>query len=147
MNICFKAIIGISFVYETEKLADKISLEWVQFPANLEKINATTIDPFGGENIILTREDPILNWEASLSGYTVPRVEEVAIESPQVSLVSFILFIVAIILLLLSGKFKINRYWAFGLIAIGFVLYAFLRTPLNVGFIKQWKPSVTSTNV
>ena len=135
------AILGVSFIYETEKLADKLSLNWVQFPKNLAKIDATTIDPFGGANLILTPDDPMLYWEASLSGYTVPKVEEVAIESPRVSLISFILFIVAIILLLLAGRFKINKIWAFGLIAIGLILYPLLRSPLNIDFIKQWKPS------
>lgn len=135
------AIHGVSFVYETEKLADKLSLKWEQFPKNLDKIDATTIDPFGGANVKLTPDDPILNWEASLSGYIVPKVEEVAIESPRVSLVSFILFIIAAILLLLSGKLKINKNWAFALVAIGLILYPLLRSPLDVDFIKQWKPS------
>lgn len=134
-------IIGVSFVYETETLADDLALDWELFPENLEKIDATTIDPFGGANFILTPDDPVLRWESSISGYTVPQVEEIAIKNPRLPLISLLIFMMAITLWLLSKKFSIKRYWVFIFLAIGFVLYPFVRSPLDVAFIKQWKPS------
>ena len=134
-------IIGLSFIYETETLANDVTLRWRTFPENMEKVDATTIDPFGGANFILTPTDPVLVWKSSMSGYRVPQVEEIAIESPRLSVLSLVLFIVAIVLLLLSNKIKFKKEWTFILIALGLVLYPFVRSPLNVSFIKQWKPS------
>jgi hypothetical protein len=136
-----EGIIGISFVYETEALADKLKLIWELFPESLEKVDATTIDPFGGANFVLTPKEPVLNWESTLSGYVVQQVEEVAIESPRLPLLSLFVFILAAILLLLSNKFRFNKNWAVIVLIIGFVLYPFVRSPLDVKFIKQWKPS------
>ncbi len=134
-------IIGVSFVYETESLANNLSLNWELFPENLEKVDATTIDPFGGDYFTLTPDEPVLNWESTLSGYVVSQVEEIAIESPRLSLLSIIIFIVAIVFLVFANKFKQKKYWALILISLGFILYPFVRSPLNVDFIKQWKPS------
>ena len=134
-------IIGLSFIYETEALANDVTLRWRTFPETMEKVDATTIDPFGGANFILTPTDPILVWKSSMSGYRVPQVEEIAIESPRLSLLSLSIFILSIILLLLSDKFKIKKYRIYILMSIGFILYPFIRSPLDVDFIKQWKPS------
>ncbi len=134
-------IIGLSFIYETETLANDVTLTWIRFPENMEKVDATTIDPFGGANFILTPTDPVLVWKSSMSGYVVPQVEEIAIESPRLSVLSLVIFMIAIILLLLSNTLRFKKHWAFILIAVGLVLYPFVRSPLNVDFIKQWKPS------
>ena len=134
-------IIGVSFVYGTKSLANNISLNWDLFSDNVEKIEASTIDPFGSANFVLTKEEPELKWKSTMSGYTVPKVEEIAIESPRLSLVSFVIFILAIGLLLLANKLPIKKYWAFVLFAVGFAVYPFVRSPLDINFVKQWKPS------
>jgi hypothetical protein len=134
-------IIGISFIYETESLANDITLNWELFPINLQQVDATTIDPFGGANFILTPVDPTLKWKSSISGYTVPQVEEIAIESPRLPLLSIVIFVLAIVFLSLANKFSLKKYWALILIALGFIFYPFVRSPLDVDFIKQWKPS------
>ncbi len=134
-------IIGVSFVYETKTLANGLSLNWDLFPESLEKVDVTTIDPFGVANFILTPDEPVLNWKSTLSGYIVPQVEEIAVESPRVSLVSLVIFVIALLMLLFSSRLKVKKQWIFVFIAIGFVLYPFVRSPLNVNFIKQWKPS------
>ncbi len=134
-------IIGLSFIYETEALSNDVKLTWSTFPEPMKKVDATTIDPFGGANFILTPTDPVLVWKSAMSGYTIPQVEEIAIESPRLSLLSLSIFILCIILLLGSNKFKLKKYKIFMLMASGFILYPFVRSPLDVDFIKQWKPS------
>ncbi len=67
------------------------------------------------------------------------KVEEIAIELPKLPVISVIIFIVGIILLFILKKQ--NRNIAFVMLGIGLVLYPFLRFPLDVAFVNQWKPS------
>ena len=133
-------IIGITLVYETETLAKDISVNWQLFIKGMEKMEATTVDPFGGGTLLITPENNVIGWEQSLSGYTVPKVEEIAIEKPKLPVVSFILLILAAILLILPNKKYRNAAVIFAGIAL--CAYPFLRFSLNIGLINQWKPSV-----
>lgn len=132
-------IIGITLVYETETLAKDISINWDLFTKDIEQIEATTVDPFGGATMIITPENNALEWKQSMSGYEVPKVEEIAIEKPKLPVVSFILFIIAIVLLILSGKKY--RTTSIILVGIALVIYPFIRFSMNITFINQWKPS------
>ncbi len=133
-------IIGITLIYETETLPKDISINWELFTEGMKRIEATTVDPFGGATYIITPENNVLDWEQSMSGYTVPKVEEIAIEKPKLPVVSFILFIIAIVLFIISGK----KYRTTSIILIGLALaiYPFIRFSMNIAFINQWKPSV-----
>ena len=133
-------IIGITLVYETETLAKNISIDWNFFTKNIAKIEATTVDPFGGAMSVLSAEDNVLRWEQTLSGYTVPEVEEIAIEKPRLAVVSYILIIIVIILLIKS-KNKFGRV-AIALLGISLLIYPFMRFSLNIPWVNQWKPSV-----
>ena len=134
-----EGILGISLVYETETLANDITIDWELFSDDYSVIEAITIDPFGGASFVLAPDDKVLYWKRTMSGYTVPKVEEIAIEHPKLPIVSVIIFIVAIVLLFILKKQ--NRNIAFILLGIGLVLYPFLRYPLDVAFVNQWKPS------
>jgi hypothetical protein len=101
-------IIGISFVYETEALAKDVTMNWELFSDYLTQVDVTTIDPFGGATFMLTPADPVLNWKSSISGYNVPQVEEIAIESPKLPLTSALVFMVAIVFLLFATKFRLK---------------------------------------
>ena len=139
-------IIGITLVYETEALAKNIAIDWNLFTKNIAKIEATTVDPFGGAMSVLTSENNVLSWEQSLSGYTVPEVEEIAIEKPRLPIASSILILIAIIMLIRSK----NRFgWVvIALLGISLLIYPFMRVSLNIAWINQWKPSVErSTNI
>lgn len=133
-------IIGITLVYETETLAKDISINWDLFTEDMELIEATTVDPFGGASLIITPEKNVLEWEQTLSGYEVPKVEEIAIEKPRLPVVSFIFLLIAIILLILPGK----KYRSASIILVGIalVIYPFIRFSMNISLINQWKPSV-----
>lgn len=133
-------IIGITLVYETETLAKDISINWDLFTKDMQRIEATTVDPFGGATKIITPENNALQWKQSMSGYEVPKVEEIAIEKPQLPVVSFMLFILGSILLILPNKKYENP--AVILVGIALCAYPFLRFPLDIGLINHWKPSV-----
>lgn len=134
-----EGILGISLVYETETLAKNINIDWQLFAETIEFIEATTVDPFGGTTLVLTPEENELIWQASLSGYTVPQVEEVAIEQPRLPVLSVLLFLIAIALLVKSRKQY--KTIAIALIGIALLTYPIIRFPLNISFINQWRPS------
>lgn len=50
-------IIGLTLVYETREMADEIKVDWRLFSETVPKIEATTIDPFGGATMILSPEE------------------------------------------------------------------------------------------
>jgi hypothetical protein len=135
-----EGIIGITLVYETATLAKDISIDWKLFTKNIEKIEATTVDPFGGAMSVLTAEDNVLRWEQTLSGYTVPEVEEIAIEKPKLAVISYILIIIVIILLIRS-KNKFGQV-AIALLGFSLLIYPFMRFSVDIAWLNQWKPSV-----
>jgi len=64
-------IVGLTLVYETRGLADSISVGWRMFSDSVQKVEATTTDPFGGATMILSPETNQFLWNNRLSGYRV----------------------------------------------------------------------------
>jgi hypothetical protein len=137
-------IIGLTFVYETEELANNVSINWRLFSETVQKIEATTIDPFGGATRILSPEDNILDWQRRLSGYKVPVIERIAVEKHQLPIISLVLFFVVIILYLFSKQkvlILINRPILLSVVGIAILLYPFARSSVELPFSIMSKPS------
>jgi hypothetical protein len=131
-------ILGISMVYETETLANDITIDWEVFSPGEPVVEATTIDPFGGAGFIITPDENRISWKRTMSGYAVPTVEEIAIQNPELPVVSVLLLLLGVILVfVLKGS---KRTFAFVLVGIGFLLYPFVRFSMDVDLINTWKP-------
>ncbi len=143
-------IIGLTFVYETPDLADEVRVEWRLFSGRIRTIEATTTDPFGGTTMVLSAENNVLRWKSRLSGYQVPVIEEVTVDRPRLPVFSAVLFLISLTLLLvlyrrttpLRGKPAL-----FSCVALGFLAYPFLRIPVDLPWVAQWKPSAERTSV
>jgi len=143
-------IIGLTLVYETPDMADEIRIDWRLFSETVRKIEATTTDPFGGATMILSPEENALIWKSRLSGYRVPVIEEITIEKPKIPLVSIVVFLMALALLTLSIRVDSvlsGRPVLLGILGLGFAAYPFLRFPVDVPWVAQWKPSTERTSV
>jgi len=143
-------IIGLTLVYETPGMADEIRIDWRMFSEAVRKIEATTTDPFGGATMILTPEENALTWKSRLSGYRVPVLEEITVEKPKLPVVSMVVFLMALALLIVSIRVKSvlsGRPVLLGIAALGFVAYPFLRFPVDLPWVAQWKPSTDRTSV
>jgi hypothetical protein len=143
-------IIGLTLVYETPGMADEIRIDWRLFSETVQKIEATTTDPFGGATMILSPVENELHWKSRLSGYRVPVIEEVTVERPKLPVVSIIVFLVAFFLWILSIRRKplrSGRPVLLGFAALGFVAYPFLRFPVDLPWVAQWKPSTERTSI
>ena len=54
----------------------------------IQKIEATSIDPFGGAAMILSSEERQWHWKSRLSGYQVPVIETIGVEKRKLPVVS-----------------------------------------------------------
>jgi hypothetical protein len=148
-------IVGLTLVYETQDLADDITIEWRLFSETVQNIEATTTDPFGGATMILSPEENMLRWKRRLSGYRVPVIEEIAVERVKLPVISLLLFVFVLVFgiffireTMFSGRRqrgRISQPLLFGLLGLGFVLYPFVRTPVDLPFVTQWAPSAERT--
>jgi hypothetical protein len=143
-------IIGLTLVYETPEMADEIRIDWGLFSETVQKVEATTTDPFGGATMILSPEENELHWKSRLSGYRVPVIEEIAVQKQRLPVISWLLFLIALVLLILSiprKKILLGRPVSLGVIGLGLVFYPFLGFPVNHPFVSQWKPSAERTSM
>jgi hypothetical protein len=143
-------IIGLTLVYETPGMADEIRIDWRLFSETVQKIEATTTDPFGGATMILSPEENELRWKSRLSGYRVPVIEEITVEKPELPVVSIVVFLAALVLLILSIRrksFLSGRPVLVSIAAMGFFAYPFLRFPVDLPWVAQWKPSTERTSI
>jgi hypothetical protein len=143
-------IIGLTLVYETPGLADEVRVDWRLFSGRVRTIEATTTDPFGGATMILSREKNVLKWKSRLSGYRVPVIEEITVDRPRLPVVSALLFLLALTLLLFSFRkttLLTGRPVLLSCAALGFLAYPFLRAPVDLPWVAQWKPSTERTSV
>ena len=143
-------IIGLTLVYETPGMADEIRIDWRLFSETVRKVEATTTDPFGGATMILSPEENGLHWKSRLSGYRVPVIEEVIVEKQRLPVVSIGIFLVALVFLTPSIRRKpllSGRPVLLGIVGLGFVAYPFLRLPVDLPWVTQWKPSTERTSI
>jgi hypothetical protein len=143
-------IIGLTLVYETNELANNISVDWQLFSKSVQKIEATTIDPFGGATRIVSPDDNVLDWKRRLSGYKVPVIKEVSVEQHQLPIISIVIFLIVLILLILSNRRMIkmiSRPVLLSLAGIAFLIYPFIRVSTELPFSILPKPSEERTAI
>jgi len=145
-----QGIIGLTLVYSTKTLADKIEVQWNLFPPDGEVVEATTVDPFGGSTSALTSASKSWIWEARLSGYTVPVIEQINVQNPKLPLPSLMLgFLVAVLVgvKIIRGR-EISNSLILGFSGLALLLYPFARFSANFPLMSQMKPSEElSTNI
>ena len=139
-----QGIIGLTMVYETPALADEVAVDWQLFSKAVQRVEATSTDPFGGATVILSPDENRWQWKSRLSGYQVPVIEEIAVEQKNQQIVSFALFGVALILMVVAfikRQSHLPRPLMLGILGLGFVLYPFATYPLDLPWVSQWAPS------
>ncbi len=142
-------IVGLTLVYETPEMADEIKINWRLFSQSVQKIEATTTDPFGGATMILSPDENVLHWKSRLAGYRVLVIEKISVEKQKLPVISMLLFFAVLAMLILSirrKKLLLSRPVLLGVMALGFVLYPFLSFPVDFPFVPQWKPSTERTS-
>jgi hypothetical protein len=142
-------IIGLVLVYETPDLADEIRIHWRLFSDTVQKVEATTVDPFGGATMILSPDKNVLRWKSRLSGYRVSVIEEVAVEKQKLPVISILLFLAVLLLLVFSlrrKKILFGRSVLMSVVGLAFLFYPFYRIPVDHPWVTQWTPSTERTS-
>jgi hypothetical protein len=100
------AVVGVIVAYPTGGMPAEVSLRWDPFPATIEAIPATVIDPEAVASQTLSADLPVLTWENVLIEDPIPTVEAVEIEPTKlpVPLISLPLLLVAAILVFIGMK-------------------------------------------
>jgi len=145
-----KGIVGLTLVYETPELADDILIEWRLFSEAVQKIEASSTDPFGGATMILSPGENRWQWKSRLSGYRVPVIETIAVEKKELPVISIALFTLVAVLVLVATvrrRSLLRRPVLLGIVGLGFALYPFVTYPLNLPWVSQWAPSNARTSV
>jgi len=139
-----EGIIGITLIYDIPSFPKSIEYEWNYFPGQIQNIEASIVDPYGTLAAKLSSSMRSMSWANRLSGFDLPTVEEIKIELYPLPIAAICLWVIV----LLYFTFIFIKKQQFGsktivilLIAIGFLVYPFLRTASELPFIPQWKPS------
>jgi hypothetical protein len=77
-------------------------------------------------------------------------IEEITIEKPRLPVVSIVVFLMVLALLILSIRVKSllpGPPVLLGIVGLGFVAYPFLRFPVDLPWVAEWKPSTERTSV
>lgn len=80
----------------------------------------------------------------------MPVIEEVAVKTKKLPIVSIVLFLVALVLVVLSLARKrstLPQPLLIGILGLGFVLYPFATYPLDLPWVSQWAPSRQRTAI
>ena len=137
-------ILSLTLVYPTAEIANDIEVDWGMFSDTVQQVQTTVTDPFGTATLTLNPSENIWQWEQRLSGYRVPVIEEIEAERRSLPAISAILFVMALGLWLVAirrPKFRPGKPVLLGVVGLGLVLYPFVRFPVDLLFVPQWKPA------
>ena len=139
-----KALIGMTFVYETDRLPREVFLDWGLFLPGAKQVTVTMTDPFGGRQTVLTPAATMLRWQNRLTGFKVPVIKSVPVLLPRVPAISLALLLVSLTAFVIGAR-RGHSWTLKGLgitcIALAIVVYPFVRTPLELPGSRAFKPT------
>jgi hypothetical protein len=139
-----EALIGVTFVYEIDRLPREVILNWDLFFPVAREITVTSTDPFEGKQTVLTTSSPTLRWQNRFAEFKVPVIKPVPVSPLRVPAISIALLL-AFITLLVIGTRKGHSLALKGVgttcIALAIVAYPFVRTPLELPGSRSFKPT------
>ena len=71
------ATLGIIYIYPTDSLPQKVTMDWQLFGGRIEQINASAVDEAGGMPSFLTPGAPELVWTNYLKNPTIPGLVDI----------------------------------------------------------------------
>ena len=143
-----EGIIGISLVYETEKLADSMLINWQVFYEKLPAVEASLAGPFGSSIHYLMPGNSRLTWKNAMIGYKAPEIYDIHVELLKLPYLSYTLVLVVVVFLIINYKNgnerKLYKYLPHTIL-LAFIMFPFARFHLNLPGISQIKPSEEKT--
>ncbi|UCG86590.1 MAG: HupE/UreJ family protein [Gemmatimonadota bacterium] len=81
-----EALVGVTLVYLTPSVPQEVALNWDTVFDLAETIPATVIDPESSQPLVLSTEEPTLQWENELLDDPIPAITEVVVEPAKLPL-------------------------------------------------------------
>jgi len=103
------AIVGIIITYLTDGLPQQVTVDWALFTEQIQRVPATATDPAGPLATFLSPDDNVHTWTNFLKNYTLPTVEEVAVQGSLGEMKLPVGTLVAALLLLPLGGLLLHR--------------------------------------
>ena len=142
------AVLGVTFIYDTAVMPESAQLDWSLFSAELQRVSATTTDPFGGKKQDLSPDNSQLTWKNRWSGYRPPEIKPVAVTRLRLPALSMILAIGAGAVYWFfarSGGKRLMATLVVILFTFSSLAYPFVRISVAAPFAPTWKPSTEQT--
>ena len=73
----YSAILGVIFVYPTESLPQKVSMDWDLFDERIQLVPAASVDQAGSLPVYLEPDFAVLEWENFLKNPVLPTLVEI----------------------------------------------------------------------
>ncbi len=73
----YSAILGVIFVYPTESLPQKVSMDWDLFDERIQLVPAASVDQAGSLPVYLEPDFAVLEWENFLKNPELPTLVEI----------------------------------------------------------------------
>ena len=127
------AIVGVTLVYETESIAESVSLAWGLFSAPGSAVPLTVTDPLAVEASELSPNAPRYQWRNRLGDFELPKIEAIAAARPSWPFVSLLLGVVGLLALSLGRA----RYLVCFFLVAAYGLYPFARVEATVPWIGE----------
>lgn len=139
-----QAVIGVTFVFETDELPGNVDVRWDLFSESVSKVPTTTTDPFGGQQGELSQEAPEMVWTNRWPGYRPPEIKQVSISQLQVPALSMLLVLVAGFVYWRQTRGEPKQTVSLGvvmLLVVASLSYPFIRFGVAAPVASVWKPT------
>jgi hypothetical protein len=73
----YSAVLGVIFVYPTERLPQKVTMDWDLFDDRIELVPAASVDQAGSLPVYLEPDFAVLEWENFLKNPELPTLVEI----------------------------------------------------------------------
>ena len=127
------AIVGVTLVYETELIAESVSLEWGLFSEAGSAVPLTVTDPLALDASELSPSVSRYEWRNRLGDFELPKIEAIAATRPSWPFVSLLLGVVVLATLSLGRA----RYASCFCLVAAYGLYPFARVEATVPWIGE----------
>jgi hypothetical protein len=141
-----EALVGVTVVYLTPSVPERVDLSWSAVFDVAPTIPATVIDPESSRPLMLSAEQPTLQWKNELLDNPIPTITEVVVEPANLPLPLVSLpFLIAAVVLAVSGwrgrhkavSFAAVRVMLAAAIVVGPLAEMAIALPISVGGVSS----------
>ena len=134
------AIVGVIFAYITDRIPERVTVDWDLFTENIRQVPVVATDPAGPFPSFVDPDDPVLEWRNFLNDYRDPVWAPVSF-GPERFLTVPVLTVVLALLSVAAAGLALKPFWlrrrAWAAVTLVGLVAAFALSPLAVAKIEN----------